>query len=142
MNKLPSDLEILNAIYDRYYPEFANAHNKWVDDSDDRLAGAYMQIDIADIAALLNVDPNIVFGRLYFYLEQKYKSREDKIGLFSLNLRGKPHWVNMPYLSSIVSELRREHGRWWWTMAFTAISVGISAISLVSSIWAVIIASR
>lgn len=64
-----------------------------------------------------------------------------KISLFALSVRNKPHCV-MPYLSSIVSELRREYGRYWWTMAFTALSVAISAISLVSSIWAVVIAYR
>ncbi len=139
MNTLPSDLDILNAIYEHYFPKFVESNNKFSDD-DDRVAGAFMQIDVAEIANQLDADPNIVFGRLYYYLEKKYGNKDEHLSLFALKVGGRPHCVNMLYLTSIVSELRREYGRYWWTMAFTAISVAISAISLVSSMWAVFIA--
>lgn len=62
---LPTDLAILEVIYDRYYDAFAQYAPR------DRAAKNYVRIDIPTIATHFNVDPDIVFGRLYYHLHQK-----------------------------------------------------------------------
>jgi hypothetical protein len=54
--QLPTDLQILEAIYDRYYHEFANFSTV----TPDRPAKAFVKIDSAAIAAKLHVDVDIV----------------------------------------------------------------------------------
>lgn len=69
MKKLTTDLEILNAIYEKYYDAFASyadAHNQT------RNSKVYVPIDIESIAESLGVDGDIIFGRLYYHLNKKY----------------------------------------------------------------------
>jgi hypothetical protein len=54
--RLPTDREIIDVIYEEYYPAFAKAPKGPL--------GPYIAVDIAMIAERLKVHPDIVFGRL------------------------------------------------------------------------------
>ena len=68
MKPLPTDLEILEAIYDRYYDDFQS----FTVATPDRPAKNYVPIDIPALASKLRVNPDIVFGRLYFHLQAQH----------------------------------------------------------------------
>lgn len=61
-----SDRMLPKAIYDQYYEEFC-AYDK---DSSLRASKIYVPIDRREIANQLNLDPDIVFGRLYYHWEE------------------------------------------------------------------------
>ena len=66
--KIPTDRQILDAIYNEYYSTFTEYSKKEAD----RSAKIYVPIDCGKIARKLGVDGDIVFGRLYYHLEKKY----------------------------------------------------------------------
>lgn len=128
MKPLPTDQQILNAIYERYYDAFA----RHTAATPTRSAKVYVPIDIPAIAADLNVDVDIVFGRLYYHLDNKYGYTEPdstKVSFFTLVAGKDTNCVNFPLLASVLAELRdqsRKHSLATW------IAVASLVISLVS----------
>jgi hypothetical protein len=83
---IPTDLEILDAIYERYYQTFAS----FIKGESDRSVKIYVPIDLKAIAAALNVDGDLVFGRPYYHLESKYgyiKDDRSHVYFFCLSTR-------------------------------------------------------
>lgn len=107
---LPTDLQILNAIYNRYYDAFVAFDT----DPSIRRTKLYVPIDSALIAADLGVDPDIVFGRLHYSLEQRhaYKNSKGHTVHFFTNEVEEGSWtVHFPYLGSALADLRYAHGQ-------------------------------
>jgi hypothetical protein len=140
LKRLPTDIEILNEVYERYYDVFAQyvANARTTDaearttEDEARDSKIYVPIDIAAIASGLRVDGDIVFGRLYYYLEERYGyTKEDgsRVHFFALRAGKDRHCVNFPLLGSVLADLRdqaRKHGTATW------IAVGSLVVSLVS----------
>jgi hypothetical protein len=74
MAKLPTDLQILDAVFEAYHDSFT------AQPFDER--SVIIPIDVSSIANKLNVDRDLVLGRLYFYLS-KLHDREG-MPLFTL----------------------------------------------------------
>lgn len=128
MKRAPTDLAILNRIYERYYDEFSRFRNG----TGNRETKIYVPIDVTDIANSLGVDPDIVFGRLYYHLDYKYGyERKDgtHVHLFALKAGRHTHCINFPYLGSVVASLREERRRYRLS---TWIALGALVISAVS----------
>lgn len=109
--KSPSDLKILNTIYKMYYKEFETftlgAENK-------RVSKPYIPIDCKLIARKLKVDGDIVFGRLYYHLQEKYGYNRDdgsKVAFFTLALAGDRHRINFPLMASVLAGLEEESSK-------------------------------
>jgi hypothetical protein len=66
MKPLPSDFKILKEIYNQYYDEFSGYTEN------ERATKIYVPMNLETIAKKLEVDPDIVFGRLYYHLNEKY----------------------------------------------------------------------
>lgn len=133
MKNIPTDLEILNAIYDRYYETFA----AFSDESKIRSNKVYVPIDVASIAGDLEVDSDIVFGRLYYHLENKYGYKNpdgSAVHFFTLKVGDDINCVQFPYLSSILADLRTENKKYQRATLFSTISITVSVISLLISI--------
>src|SRR5262245_28891820 len=64
---IPTDLKILQAIYDQHFDEYAGFEPAKPNRGDK----LYVPIDIAKIASKLDTDGDIIFGRLYYVLERK-----------------------------------------------------------------------
>jgi hypothetical protein len=131
--KVPTDYEILNAIYDRYYKTFAG----FSADAPERAAKVYVPLDIRDIAAGLGVDADTVFGRLYYHLEQKYGYKNDdgsRVHFFALGIGDDRHCVNFPLLGAVLAGLREERGKALWAIWLAAVSLLISIASIVIAI--------
>ncbi len=137
MKHLPTDLRILDEIYNSYYDTFA-AYSK---QDQERRSKIYVPIDISQLSKNLSVDEDIIFGRLYYHLENKYAYKKENGFSVSFFLKinsvtdDKPlHCVNFPYLASILANLRDEKKKY-------RISISLSIFSLIISISALLISS-
>jgi hypothetical protein len=136
MKRVPTDREILEVIHERYYVQYTEVSSGLdVQVSDNRI---YLPVDLAAVAADLEVDGNIVFGRLYYYLDQKYAYRTQEgawVHLFWLRF-GSPqgnHWVNFPVLTSVLASLQEEDHRVKWTRSIAIGSLTVSVVALALS---------
>ncbi len=127
MKHIPTDLEILDAIYDKYYDTFA-------EDEKNRSSKAFVPVDIVLIAKGFDVDADVIFGRLYYHLEHKYGYSNDggktKVSLFN----AADNSIHFPYLSSILADLRNEDKKYLRAITFSIISATVSGISLILSL--------
>ena len=131
--KLPTDFQILNYIYSHYYEPFS-AFDK---DSPERRTKIYIPIDISAISKRFGVDPDIVFGRLYYHLEEKlsYKRSDgSNVHFFILTDGSDRHCVNFPLLASILAGMRQERRRDLWAIWIALTSIVISVFSIVVSL--------
>lgn len=129
----PTDLEMLDAIYNRYFDDFA----AYTDENRTRSSKIYVPIDVDALATELGVDIDIVFGRLYYHMEGKY-GYDDEDGthtpFFTLAVGGDRHCINFPYLASVLASLREEDRKFRIATSIAVISLVISIISFVLSI--------
>jgi hypothetical protein len=131
--RVPTDREILEAIYCHYYLTFCNFQR----DDAGRRAKIYVPIDIKAVAQKLNVDQDIVFGRLYYYLDRKFGYRpkgETQQPFFSLKIGEDVHCVNFPLLVSVLAEFQEQHRRVSKTFWVSIGSLAVAFLSLVISL--------
>jgi len=132
--KAPTDLQILNDIYDRYYQTFKT----FVKGTPDRSAKIYVPIDCGKTAEALGVDGDIVFGRLYYHLEKKYGyAQKDgvRVHFFALRVGQDVHCVNFPLLASVVVGLRQDNRKFWITTVISVVALILAVISLTVSLY-------
>jgi hypothetical protein len=131
MRNIPTDLEILNAIYEKYYETFVS----FLDENKTRKA--FIPIDIASMAEEMNVEPDVIFGRLYYHLEKKYGYKNDdgsKVSLFTMQAGGDVNCIHFPYLTSILADMRNEDKKYQRAITFSIISAVVSVVSLALSL--------
>jgi hypothetical protein len=91
-------------------------------------------IDIPAIADHLDVDPDSVFGRLYYHLDPKYAEPafQDKPrrALFTPVLGDEQNCVNFPLLEAVLAGLWEERNRNLWALWISILSIGIALVSL------------
>jgi hypothetical protein len=130
--KLPTDREILEEIYSRYYATFTSFSRD--PDKKSRESKVFVPIDLESVADRFNVDGDIIFGRLYFYLEDKYGyKREDgsRVRFFAPFELRERHCVNFPMLASVLASLQEEHRRQQWTLWLSIASIVVATVALV-----------
>ena len=131
MKKTPTDREILKAIHERYYDQFG-AFKKGNPDNE-RETKIYVPIDCASIAEDLCVDPDIVFGRLYYHLDKKYgylQQDGSKVHLFAFKVGEDRHAVNFPLLSAVLAEHEQSWLQFFAPLVISSLALIISVISL------------
>ncbi len=130
MKRTPTDLELLNAIHERYYDDYAGL-------SEEERLKIYFPIDCAAIAKRLRVDNNIVFGRLYYHLQHKYGYTQDdgsKVAFFTRKAGEHKDCVNFPLLASVLAALRSENRKFNITTVIAVFALIISSLALVFSL--------
>ena len=133
MTTIPTDRKILQAIYDRYADSLENFDRNLAD----RDSKIMVPIDCEDIGRELKVNPDIVFGRLYYHLEEKHGYDRDngsRVALFALAAGKDRHCVNLPLLASVLAGLQEERARHMWDRGFSIASLVLSIIALVVSV--------
>ncbi len=132
MKRPPTDLEILEDIYRRYYPVFVDPKRL----EDNPRGKIHVPIDIKAIAEHFGVDQDIVFGRLYYHLNEKHSFEQGgaRVDLFHLQIGGQRHCVQFPLLASLAADLRDQRNQYLWTLWLSIIATVISVISLALSI--------
>jgi len=131
--QIPTDLEILEAIYSRHYEEFAS----FIKGNSERIAKNYVPVDIEAIASDYDVDADIIFSRLYYHFEKKYGYKKDDgrtVAFFSTKIGKDKHCVNFPYMTAILAGLQDDQRRFGMATTLSIISLVVAAISLVLSI--------
>ena len=97
----------------------------------------YVSIDLHAIGAKIGMSPELIFGRLYFHLDQKYRYKQEhgaSVSLFQLQIEGKRHAVQFPYLASILAEKNQEFRRYVVGLAVSFLALGVSVTALLVSI--------
>lgn len=132
--KLPTDLQVLEAIYNHYYEEFSNYQKG---EENGRESKVYLPIDCKLIAAQLGVDSDIIFGRLYNHLNKLHSyENEDasKVLLYALKVGKDYKCVHFPMLSSVLAGLQADDSRFKKTVWLSSIAIVVSLTSLAISI--------
>ena len=135
MAKIPTDLKILRVIYDRYYGNF----QAYSEENKKRSSKTYVPIDIGEIAKSLDIDADIVFGRLYYHLNEKFSYKHvdgSRIDFFALRVDHDSHCVNFPYLASILADLEDRNRKYLLTTILAGLSLVIAIISILISVFA------
>lgn len=129
----PTDLEILDAIFDRYYQTFSD----YDQDSSIRSSKNYVPIDVYAIGEHLKVDGDMIFGRLNYHLEEKYgygQADGGRVSFFAMMVGGDRHCIHFPYLGSVVAALRQEDQKFRIATTLATASLFLSAMALIISI--------
>ena len=131
--KVPTDLEILETIYNLYHEDFV------LYDQDEKIRETkiYVPINCHKVADKLKVNGDIVFGRLYYHLNKKYRYRQEddsKVSFFAFNeIPNSPKSINFPLLTSILAGLKEEKDKFRTTTIIAVVALVLSSISLVLS---------
>jgi hypothetical protein len=134
MRNAPTELELLDTIYEKYYDAFAAYDDK----APSRGSKNYVPIDIDAVGRALGVDPEIVFGLLYYHLEKKYgydvpsglKDRPpSRMHFFAMGLGGERHCIHFPYLAGVVAGLRSDDRKYRLATTMAVVSFVISLVS-------------
>lgn len=131
MDKIPTDLEILEDIYYRYYDEY----RKYAKEEPDRIARIRVPLDIQEVAEACGVEEDMIFGRIFYHFNKKYSYKDDRgnITTFFVSDKFLGLSVNFPLVASILADLKSEKKE-------SELLLGISASALVLSVIAVIVA--
>ncbi|MDU8644366.1 hypothetical protein RYA97_04415 [Pseudomonas syringae group sp. 26L6] len=126
----PSDRKILRTIYKMYYNDFCAFT---IDGPNNRESKIYVPINCERVAKKLKVDKDIVFGRLYYHLQQRHAYKKEDgtlVPFFSLGVGKEIRCVNFPLLDSVLASLHADHAKFLWSFGFSTAAVVISIISL------------
>lgn len=129
--KTPTDRKVLNIIYKLYHEEFTNhSGEKYVQNG--RRSKILVPIDCKLIAKQLNVDDDIVFGRLYYHMEEKYGyARRDSGGrvAFYTKIAGEENWcINFPLMASVLAGLEQENSKFLWATVMSGVALAVSIV--------------
>lgn len=129
MTKLPTDLALFNYLYREYEAPFRDFDTK------SRPTKMYVPIDLTKTATHFNLDPDLIYARFLYYLEEKYSIKRERgpgVSLF-LEMNGSL-CVNYPYLSAIVADLRVGFRKELFILSASLVAVAISIIALLISV--------
>jgi hypothetical protein len=129
----PTDLEILEEIYREYYPTYISYSRE----QPNRNTKVHVPIDVVTIAKHFSVDPDIIFGRLYYHLEPKYgfaQADGSKVHFFALQVGSDKHTVQFPLLAAVMANLREEKNKHLVSTWISVAAIIISIIALITSL--------
>ncbi|USD66865.1 hypothetical protein [Vibrio sp. SCSIO 43136] len=140
--RTPTDLELLNFIYNNYYEEFIS----WAENGqNNRASKVYVPIDCDLLASQFGVDGDVIFGRLYYHLEKKYGYKHNdgaNVHFFALKVGQDMHCVNFPYLASVLADLRQENKKFKLTMSLSLLAIALSTVSIGVTVYKEILLPR
>lgn len=132
--RIPSDLEIIKTIVNEYYTIFIN----YDEAKKTRATKIYVPIDIEKLSNKLKMDSELLFSRLYYYLDSKHRYDQNdgsKVYLFTLKVGNDNKCINYPYLTSIYAGMIDEHKKFVIGIKVAISSLLISIISIVISLF-------
>ena len=106
-------------------------------DKASRSSKNYVSIDIDRLAEDLRVDADMIWGRLYYHLDEKYRYKQEDgsmVHLFTPRIGDDRDCVHFPYLASVLADLRAESRKLLTATTIAIISLIVAAVSLSLSI--------
>ena len=134
MPAIPTDERLLAEIYKRYVRPFSD----WSDENKTRSAKIWVPIDVDALASKFRCDPDLIFGRLYYHMNEKYGSHTgdgDRVNFFNIRLGQDRHCVNFPLLTSVLADLQDDRKRFLISTRVAGLSLIVSAISILIAIF-------
>lgn len=129
MAGIPTDERMLAEIYRRYLRTFSD----FSDENRTRTAKIWVPIDIEALARRFRSDPDLIFGRLYYHMNEKYGSSTgdgDRVNFFNMRLGQDRHCVNFPLLTSVLSDLQDDKKRFIVSTRLAGLSLIVSSVSI------------
>jgi len=137
MRKPLTDRKILRAIYARYYDQYT-AYNE--EDPDRRSSKIWMPIDIDNMAAQLSMEPDILFGRLYYHLNNRHgyavddqrpghENEKMRVDLFAIRIGGDHHCIHFPLLASVLATLEDQNKKYRLATTMSILALGVSILT-------------
>ncbi|MCR9595598.1 hypothetical protein NB525_16585 [Vibrio alginolyticus] len=128
---IPTDKEILELIYKKYKNDYLSYKN----DKSIRKAKIFVPLNIEDISSDLKTEADIVFGRLYYHMDEKYgykRSDGSNVNFFVLKIGEDKYSVNYPLMVSVLASLRAENKKFFVPVMISILStlVAITTLSL------------
>src|SRR3990172_8466373 len=133
MNTLPTDRKILECIYEMYESVYPGKESGEVRGKND----PYLPIKVSEVASRLGCIPEMLFGRLYYHLDAKYRYKQDdgaQVHLFSIQVGSERHCVNFPYLAAVLAEKDEEHARQLWSLGLSIAALVLSVASIIAQV--------
>lgn len=125
----PSDGKILEAIFKGYLGDFVS----YDESSASRSSRIYVPIDCEEIANNIGMDPQLLFGRLYYHLDKKHRYAQDdgsKVHLFAFKTGEDRHTVNFPLLAAVLAEHQVSFNRYIFPLVLSVAAFGVSIWAL------------
>ncbi|KRG63370.1 hypothetical protein ABB26_12490 [Stenotrophomonas humi] len=125
-NSVPTERQVLRCIFDMYEGDFPVEGPS--------VGKTMIAIDIDAVAKSLGCDKNILFGYLYYHLDNKYRYKTGEntsVHLFVPRAGELRHAINLPYLTAVLAAQEQEHSKFTW-------SLGVSLVALALSVGAII----
>lgn len=97
----------------------------------------YMHISVRDVAAVLKCSPELLFGRLYYHLDAKYRYKQEggaEVHLFAMKVGDTMHCIHFPYLAATLAEHDAEHSRFAWTLWLSIAALVLSGASIIAQV--------
>ncbi|WP_020162990.1 hypothetical protein [Methyloversatilis discipulorum] len=132
MTPLGTDRYILQCIFNMYLRDYPGPREPGGRGAND----PYIAIDIHALAHRMKCSPELLFGRLYYHLDQKHRYKRESgavVSLFTLQAGEKRHAVNFPFLAAILAEKNQEFRRHVLALAISFLALGVSTASLLLS---------
>jgi hypothetical protein len=133
LKQIPSDLKLLKQIYKDYYKTFISFPSNFP-----QIKNKYfIPIDFQRISKELNIDPDIIVGRL-FNLDSKYGFKYNdasRINLFIINKTESidANTINFPLVTTILADLIDKERKYWVPILISIFSLVLSVFSLLYS---------
>jgi len=130
MKRLPKDVEILEAIYNRYYEDFCS----FAKEKPDQISRIRVPIDVNQIAKDCGVEEELVFGRLYYHFNKKYSYNNEngERTTFFSTIKFEGMGVNFPLVASTIAELRLSEAQEKKFETALMFSMGALLLSIIS----------
>jgi len=129
MKQLPTDRQILQCIFEMYESEYPGIPPGATRGEND----PHLPIDVRAVAERLGCNAELLFGRLYYHLDHKYRYKQESgslVPLFSLQAGTKRHTIHFPYLAAVLAEHQQEYRNRLWSLGLSILALVLSVASL------------
>ena len=126
---IPTDEILLATIYKRNLKAFSD----WSEENKTRVTKIWVPIDVEALGKKFGCDPDLIFGRLYYHMNEKYGSSTgdgDRVNFFNMRLGQDRHCVNFPLLTSVLSDLQDDKKRFIVSTRLAGLSLIVSSVSI------------
>ena len=133
MSSLPTDREILRCIFEMYESAYPGKESDEVRGKND----PYLPIKVTEVASHIGCSSEMLFGRLYYHLDAKYRYTQDndaQVHLFSMKVGSEMHCVNFPYLAAVLAGKNEEHKRQLWSLWVAIAALVLSMASIIAQL--------